>query len=162
MASEQEDQPVFYDALIHQRRRHGHYRTIDGPLPPLEHPLADSHCHLASLSQRDLSLARAALWKVDFICDITDPIEDAGRTYTQLPAWELSARSWMKLLYHASVLLVDVILIMRKTLLSLSKRVLLLTSKMSAHAAWVRLALITITIYPRVICNNRFFADRYN
>lgn len=98
MASEQEDQPVFYDALIHQRRRHGHYRTIDGPLPPLEHPLADSHCHLASLSQRDLSLARAALWKVDFICDITDPIEDAGRTYTQLPAWELSARSWMSVI----------------------------------------------------------------
>lgn len=89
------EEPIFYDLQFHQKRKGKNYRAISAPHPVLEFPLADTHCHLAMLSHRDLSLAKAACHGIAFICCVTDVTEDAGRTYAQLPAWNISTKAWI-------------------------------------------------------------------
>jgi TatD DNase family protein len=91
------EEPVFYDTLFRVKKKHT-YKVVPAPAPALEGPIVDTHAHLAILSHRDVAMARAAALGVDFICDMTDIVEDAGRTYAQLDGWKLSAHSWLSTL----------------------------------------------------------------
>ncbi len=86
---------VFYDLKFRVKRKSGTYKELPAPAPALEAPIADSHCHLQMLSHLDLALARAAAYRVDFICDICDPTEDAGEVYAGLDGWRMAAAAWL-------------------------------------------------------------------
>lgn len=90
MAEESEEtaqeEPVFYDALFRQKRKHGKYRIIEAP--QLEAPVADTHAHLQLLSDPGLALARSAIHGVAFVCTIVDVFEDGATTFERLESWK--------------------------------------------------------------------------
>ena len=55
-------------------------------------PVADTHAHLDMLDDPASALARAARAGVTFVATVTDPSEDAARTYQSLPEWLTEAR----------------------------------------------------------------------
>ena len=79
--------PVFYDEKFRARKKHDKYKEVPAPEPALEGPIADTHAHLTLLAHRDVVLARAAFYHVDFICNITDLFEGADRAYSELDGW---------------------------------------------------------------------------
>ena len=85
---------AFRDALFRKKRKHG-WRVMEAPSPVLEAPVADTHAHLVLLSDPALSLARCAVQGVDFVCTITDAVEDGRATYDMLDAWRGEALSML-------------------------------------------------------------------
>ncbi|WP_255467154.1 nitrate ABC transporter substrate-binding protein [Raoultibacter phocaeensis] len=81
----QHEEPVFFDTLFRQKRKHGEYRVIDPPA--LNAPVADTHAHLQLLADPALALARAGIRDVRFVCTIVDVHEDGLTTYDQLNDW---------------------------------------------------------------------------
>ena len=82
---------AFGDALFRKQRKHGAWQIMEAPAPALEGPVADTHAHLVLLSNPALSLARCAVQGVDFVCTITDAVEDGWATYRELDAWRSEA-----------------------------------------------------------------------
>lgn len=78
---------VFRDALFRKQRKHGRWQIVEAPSPALEGRVADTHAHLVLLSDPALSLARCAVQGVDFVCTVTDAVEDGWATYRELDAW---------------------------------------------------------------------------
>lgn len=78
---------AFRDALFRKARKHGRWQVVEAPSPALEAPVADTHAHLAMLSDPVLSLARCAVQGVDFVCTIVDAVEDGWGTYRELDGW---------------------------------------------------------------------------
>lgn len=87
-----------YDFAFRIRRKSGTCKDVPAPEPALEGPLADTHCHLGSLSRCDMSFARAGYHGVDFVCDITDVVQDAAPSLAAVEGWRLSARAWLDVL----------------------------------------------------------------
>lgn len=81
---------AFRDALFRKKRKHG-WRVMEAPSPVLEAPVADTHAHLVLLSDPALSLARCAVQGVDFVCTITDAVEDGRATYEHVDEWRSEA-----------------------------------------------------------------------
>ncbi len=86
-----EEAAVFRDTKFRQRRKHGAWREV--PAPELGHVVADTHAHIHLLSDPALSLARAAVHGVGFVCAIVDPVEDGWGTFDQVEAWKRRAAS---------------------------------------------------------------------
>lgn len=86
-----EEAVVFRDTKFRQRRKHGAWREV--PAPELGHVVADTHAHIHLLSDPALSLARAAVHGVGFVCAIVDPVEDGWGTFDQVEAWKRRAAS---------------------------------------------------------------------
>ncbi|WP_294439651.1 TatD family hydrolase [uncultured Slackia sp.] len=82
---------AFGDALFRKQRKHGAWQIMEAPAPALEGPVADTHAHLVLLSNPALSLARCSVQGVDFVCTITDAVEDGWATYRELDAWRSEA-----------------------------------------------------------------------
>ena len=74
------DAPLFVDA-----------KGREVATPDLGGPVADTHAHLDMLDDPGKALARAAVAGVGFVATVTDPTEDASRTYDELPLWLASA-----------------------------------------------------------------------
>lgn len=88
MADERfEEEPLFFDALYHQKGKKGKWRIVDAPF--LEAPVADTHCHVQMLPDPSLSLARAGANGVEFLCDIVDIFEDGARPFDEMEGWSL-------------------------------------------------------------------------
>ena len=85
---------AFYDTKFRVKRTNGEYKEIPAPDPALEGPVADVHCHLSMLDNRDLTLARAAFYGVNLMCCVSDICEDAGTVYTGIGGWTMSASAW--------------------------------------------------------------------
>lgn len=83
-------EPVFRDALFHQKRKRGVWREVEAPV--LEAPVADTHAHLQLLHDPALVLARCAAHNVGFICTIVDIHEDGLTTFECLEDWLQGAR----------------------------------------------------------------------
>ena len=83
---EDREEPVFFDALFRQKRKHGKYRVIDPPA--LGVSVADTHVHLQLLSDPALALARCGVHGVRFLCSIVDVFEDGSTTFDQLNDWQ--------------------------------------------------------------------------
>lgn len=79
------EEPVFFDTLFRQKRKHGQYRVVDPPA--LNAPVADTHAHLQLLADPALALARCAIHGVRFVCSIVDVHEDGSATYDRLNDW---------------------------------------------------------------------------
>lgn len=77
---------AFRDALFRKKKKNG-WKYVESPYPLLEAALADTHAHLALLSDPALSLARCAIGGVDFVCTIVDAYEDGDATYGLLDEW---------------------------------------------------------------------------
>lgn len=77
---------TFGDALFRRKRKSG-WRIVPTPAPALEAPVADTHAHLALVSNPALSLARCAVQGVDFVCTVVDAAEDGDATYRMLDGW---------------------------------------------------------------------------
>ncbi len=77
-------EPIFDDALFRQKRKKGKFRVVEPPCPALEAPIADTHAHVHLLASPAAALAKAAVYGVDFICDIVDVWEDASDTFDQV------------------------------------------------------------------------------
>lgn len=92
MEHDRED-PVFYDTLFRQKRKHGVWREVDAPM--LEAPVADTHAHLQLLPDPALSLARCAAHDVGFVCTIVDVYEDGAATFENLSEWEVQAETYI-------------------------------------------------------------------
>ena len=86
---ENEDEPLFEDALFRQKRKHGKWREVEAPV--LEGPVADTHAHVQMLPHPALALARAGAHGLGFIEDIVDPAEDGFAPFDELPAWLMEA-----------------------------------------------------------------------
>ena len=86
-----EEAVVFRDTKFRQRRKHGAWREV--PAPELGHVVADTHAHIHLLSDPALSLARAAVHGIGFVCAIVDPVEDGWGTFDQVEAWKRRAAS---------------------------------------------------------------------
>lgn len=79
------DQPSFDDALYRQKRKHGKFRFV---LPPkAEGPIADTHAHVHLLPDPPLAFARAAVWGIDFVCNIIDIHGGEPATFDKLDGW---------------------------------------------------------------------------
>lgn len=88
MADERfEEEPLFFDAMFHQKRKKGQWRIVDAPY--LEAPVADTHCHVHLLKDPSLSLARAGANGVEFLCDIVDVREDGSAPFDGMEGWAL-------------------------------------------------------------------------
>ncbi|MEY8562838.1 TatD family hydrolase [Eggerthellaceae bacterium 3-80] len=74
-------EPLFDDALFRQKRKKGKYRVVEPPNPALEGFVADTHAHVHLLASPAAALAKAAVYGVDFICDIVDVYEDEPDTF---------------------------------------------------------------------------------
>ena len=81
-----QEQPVFYDTFFHQKRKGGKWRTLT--VPELGWPTVDTHAHLHMLPTPGLSLARAGIHGLVFVCAITDPTEDGTVVFDNLKRWE--------------------------------------------------------------------------
>ena len=97
-AAGKEPEQVFYDTKFRVRKKNGEYKEVTAPEPALEGRLADAHCHLSMLANRDLTLARAASLNVEFMCCITDIVEDAGAVYAGMDGWAMSAGAWLSII----------------------------------------------------------------
>lgn len=86
-----EEAAAFRDTKFRQKRKHGTWREV--PAPELGHVVADTHAHIHLLSDPALSLARAAVHGVGFVCAIVDPVEDGWGTFDQVEAWKRRAAS---------------------------------------------------------------------
>lgn len=84
-----EDEPIFEDALFHQKRKHGVWREIEAPV--MEGPIADTHAHVQMLRDPALALARAGAHNVGFVECIVDPSEDGFGPFQALPGWLMEA-----------------------------------------------------------------------
>ena len=62
---EREVEPLFRDGLFRKKKRNGEWEVVASPI--IYTPIADSHAHLQMLPDPPLSLARAALHKVEFV-----------------------------------------------------------------------------------------------
>ena len=71
------------DALFYKYSKKGVAKYVPTS-DALEGPVADTHAHLDMLPDPALSVAKAAIWGVDFIVSITDPTEKEGQT----PRWD--------------------------------------------------------------------------
>lgn len=80
------EEPVFFDTLFRQKRKHGKYRVVD--VPATGAPVADTHAHLQLLSDPALALARAGMRDVRFLCTIVDVSEDGSTTFDKLNDWK--------------------------------------------------------------------------
>ena len=89
--AEEEQQPVFADALFRQKRKHGKFRLVEPPR--LAGPVADTHAHVHLLADPALEFARCAAWGVDFVCDIIDVREDAPDVFDCIGDWYAQAQS---------------------------------------------------------------------
>lgn len=82
---------AFRDTKFRQKRKHGAWREV--PAPELGCVVADTHAHLHLLSDPALSLARAAVHGIGFVCAIVDVAEDDPATFEQLDQWKRRAAS---------------------------------------------------------------------
>ena len=89
--AEEEQQPVFDDALFRQKRKHGKFRLVEPPR--LDGPVADTHAHVHLLADPALEFARCAAWGVGFVCDIIDVQEDAPDVFDRIDDWYAQAQS---------------------------------------------------------------------
>ena len=89
--AEEEQQPIFDDALFRQKRKHGKFRLVEPPR--LDGPVADTHAHVHLLADPALEFARCAAWGVGFVCDIIDVQEDAADVFERFDGWFAQARS---------------------------------------------------------------------
>ncbi len=83
------EEPLWYDALFRQKRKHGVFREVEAPL--LEESVADTHTHLQMQRDPALALARAAVHRVSFLCTIVDPADDGYTTFDELGNWQTRA-----------------------------------------------------------------------
>lgn len=79
------EEPVFFDALFRQKRKHGEYRIVNSP--KLEAPVADTHAHLQLQPDPALALGRCGIHEVHFVCTIVDVYEDGSTTFDELGSW---------------------------------------------------------------------------
>lgn len=86
-----EEAAAFRDTKFRQKRKHGTWREV--PAPELGHVVADTHAHIHLLSDPALSLARAAVHGIGFVCAIVDPVEDGWGTFDQVEVWKRRAAS---------------------------------------------------------------------
>lgn len=85
---------LFFDTRFRQKRKHRQWREVEPP--PVEGPVADTHCHLQLLSHPALALARSAFYGVSFLCTIVDVIEDGSVTFDELDDWRFRAHDYLK------------------------------------------------------------------
>ena len=86
---------LFDDAAFRTKKKHK-VIDVDPPQSALEAPVADSHVHLAMLRDPGISVARAAVWGVDFICCMADPASAAHVVYAQIDSWFAQAGAHLK------------------------------------------------------------------
>ena len=86
---EREVEPLFRDGLFRKKKRNGEWEVVASPI--IYTPIADSHAHLQMLPDPPLSLARAALHKVEFVETIVDVWEDGAETFERLDDWAFKA-----------------------------------------------------------------------
>lgn len=86
-----DEQGIFRDTKFRQKRKHGAWREV--PAPELGFVVADTHAHVHLLSDPALSLARAAVHGVGFVCAIVDPAEDGWDALDRLGQWRRRAAS---------------------------------------------------------------------
>lgn len=87
--------PVFL-----QRRKKGKFREVEVPQLwqtgsdsfAYPAPVADTHAHLQMLQNPAARLARCALYGVQFVCAMTDPVESPETTYSLWEQWQEQAR----------------------------------------------------------------------
>ncbi|MGI6046217.1 MAG: TatD family hydrolase [Eggerthellaceae bacterium] len=99
----QEPDPIFFDTLFRQKRRHNKWRIVDSP--NLESYVADTHTHLQYLREPALTLARCAIYNVRFICLIVDVAEDGDQPFEDLPFELKDAVSYQERIVAASRLI---------------------------------------------------------
>lgn len=86
------EQSAFADALFRQKRKHGKFRFVEPPR--LAAPVADTHAHVHLLDDPPLVFARAAVWGIDFVCNIVDIYGGEPTTFSRIDGWleEAAAR----------------------------------------------------------------------
>lgn len=100
---EEELQPVFADALFRQKRKKGRFRLVE-PVR-LGSAAVDTHAHVQLLANPALEFARAAIWGIEFVCDIIDVAEDDPAVFDAFDGWYDQARQLMPQLVEASAAL---------------------------------------------------------
>lgn len=96
--------PPQADIFFYGKKKKKGLQRVESPNPPLESPVADTHAHLDLLSNVPLILARAAVYRVGFICSIVDPSEDKGDVYRLRESWVKDAEAMISSLFKASEL----------------------------------------------------------
>lgn len=92
---------LFEDALFRRSKKKG-WTHAPSPDPRLECAVADTHAHLAMLSDPALSLARCAVLGVDFVCTVVDPCEGEDGTYGKVAEWRSEALRRLPDVYEAT------------------------------------------------------------
>lgn len=92
---------AFRDALFRKKKKTG-WRYVEAPNPLLEAPVADTHAHLALISDAPLSLARCAVQGVGFACTIVDAYEDGDATFSLVDEWRGEALRMLPEVFEAT------------------------------------------------------------
>ena len=85
MAEQEQEEPLFFDALFHQKRKRGKWRIVNAPY--LEAKVADTHAHVHLLKDPALSFARAGANGVAFVCNIVDIFEEGLAPFEKIDGW---------------------------------------------------------------------------
>ncbi|MFR3273063.1 MAG: TatD family hydrolase [Slackia sp.] len=93
---------ILHFAMLFSARRKSGWRYVEAPSPLLEAPVADTHAHLALISDAPLSLARCAVQGVDFVCTIIDAYEDGDTTFSLVDEWRSEALRMLPEVFEAT------------------------------------------------------------
>lgn len=95
-----DDIPQFDDLLFRQKRKHGKFREVEPPC--VLGRVADTHAHVQLLANPALEVLRAAMYGVEFICDIVDIVEDDPAVFDAMNEWPGQARELARTLLTES------------------------------------------------------------
>ncbi len=98
--AEEAEIPEFRDALFRQKRKKGRFRLVE-PVR-LESGAVDTHAHVQLLANPALEFARAAIWGVEFVCDIIDVSEDDPGVFDAFEGWYDQAEQLLPQVVQAS------------------------------------------------------------
>jgi TatD DNase family protein len=97
---EEQNDFIFEDAILRQKRKHGKWRPVASPFARFEsYPqlrIADTHAHLQMLTNPALALARAGAHRVTFVETMLDPAGDGLTTFSEFDTWLQEARAYLQ------------------------------------------------------------------
>lgn len=79
------EEQVFADKRFRKKKKNGTY--VEVPAPYMEALVADSHAHIHMLADPPLAIGRAGILGVQFICAMTDPVEDGTVLFDNYKQW---------------------------------------------------------------------------
>ncbi|MDO4289797.1 MAG: nitrate ABC transporter substrate-binding protein [Eggerthellaceae bacterium] len=92
-----EEEPQFKDDLFRVKKKNGEWKVVDAP--DFGHiALADAHTHLQYATDPVMTLARAGLHGVSYMCTVLDVFDGDEEVFERIKPWSHQAAVNMQLM----------------------------------------------------------------